>query len=136
MMLAPVKLGEVDDWIEKIDPLLERIAAESRGTLSTEGIWANIAQGHWWLAAINDGKAIVVLEPIRFLTGKNVLEIVGLAGDGMKEWESAVEELEAVAKKLGFHRLRAGGRKGWARVAARHGWKETRVIVEKDLFDA
>jgi hypothetical protein len=135
-MLTQVKLDDLDNWTDRIDPLIERIAEESRGTLSTHGIWANIAQGHWWLAAINKGQAIVILEPIRFLTGKNVLEIVGLAGDEMKAWEDSVHELETIARGLGFHRLRAGGRRGWARIAAKHGWKETRVIIERELYDA
>lgn len=135
-MFAPVKLDEIEDLTDQIDPLIEKIAAASRGTLSAAGIWANIAQGHWWLACVGNGKAIVILEPISFITGKRVLEIIGLAGDEMKEWESAVAELETTARKLGFHRLRAGGRRGWSKIAARHGWTETRVIVEKDLFDA
>lgn len=135
-MLTPLSPEEADDWGERLNDLIDEIADASRGTLSSEDIWSRIASGQWWLIGINDLDGVAILEPIKFSTGLHVLEVVGLAGDDMKKWESASEELERVARHMGFHRLRAGGRMGWARIAERHGWKRTRVIVEKDLFDA
>ncbi len=135
-MLDPISPEEADEWGEKLDGLITDIANASRGTLSPENIWGRIASGQWWLIAISGLRGVAILEPIKFDTGINVLEVVGLAGDEMKEWEGAAEELEKVARHMGFNRLRACGRLGWAKVAERHGWKRTRVIVEKDLYNA
>ena len=135
-MLKPLSPEEADELGEKLDSLIDDIADASRGTLSSKDIWGQIAKGDWWLISIKDTQGIAILEPIRFATGMNVLEVIGVAGDRMKEWEDASEELERVARHMGFQRLRAGGRMGWARVAERHGWKRTRVIVEKDLYNA
>lgn len=135
-MLALIPYDETEEWEDRIDELIDRIVGASSGTLSSEGIWGLIAAGKWWLVAINGGQGLAIVEPMHFATGKKVLEIIGVAGDDMKEWENAIHELEFVARKLGYHRLRACGRKGWARVAARHGYEVTRVVVEKDLWGA
>jgi hypothetical protein len=133
-MLAPILSDEIATRIDGFAPLFEKIAAESRGTLSTEAIRDTIRAGNWWLAEIANGQAAVIVEPINFKTGMRVLEVVGIAGAGMDEWAvAACRELENFARSQKFHRLRAGGRRGWARIAPKHGWRETRVIVEKDL---
>ncbi len=136
MTLALIPYDETSEWGERIDELIDRIAEHSSGTLSSERIGGLIAAGNWWLVDINNGQGLAIVEPLHFETGKKVLEIIGVAGDDMKEWEGAIHELEFVARKLGYHRIRACGRKGWAKVAARHGYEVTRVVVEKDLFDA
>lgn len=136
MTLRAITLEEVPGWEDRLDDLIEKIVERSRGELSTEYVWATIASGEWWLAVVNDGKALVIVQPIRFKTGLNLLEIIGVAGEGLDEWEDSVGELESLARELGFHRIRGRGRKGWGRVATRHGWKETGVIVERDLYNA
>ena len=131
-MLTPV----TDTAGLDLDSLIERIAERSRGTLRPEDIWATIGAGIWWVAVIDGGRGAVLVEQTTFKSGIKVLEIVGLAGDGIREWEGAVADLETLARRMGVDRLRAIGRKGFAPFAAKHGWKEVGVVLEKELFDA
>lgn len=112
--------------------LLEKIAAESRGTLSVEAIEANLASGKWALICPRDGTAFVI-EEYTTSTGMKIAEAVGVAGDSMDGWFEAVSKIENEAKARGIQRLRGVGRVGWAKVAKKFGWKMTSVVVEKDL---
>lgn len=134
MTFNPISKDAVCSWTDKLDPLLDRMVARSGGRYTAEGIYARLAAGDLWLAEVGNWKAAMVLQPINWETGLNELEVVGLAGDGLKEWEEAVYAAESLARDLRFHRLSVPhGRKGWSRGAMAHGWKEAGVILEKVL---
>jgi hypothetical protein len=119
---------------ERIDELVESIAAESRGALTAEYLWGEIASGRLALLIPDDDTVLLLRESVT-PSGLKVAEFFGIAGQ-MKGWAKAYPRLEAEAKRRGNDRLRAEGRLGWAREARKYGWKMTRVIVEKDLHDA
>lgn len=134
MTFSPVAKHDLESWTDQIDPLLERMAARSGGRFTAEHLYEGLASGRCWLAEIGGWKAAMVVKPINWPTGLNELEIVGLAGDGLPEWQDAMLSAESIARKLNFNRLTVPhGRKGWARVCK--GWRETGVILERDLFD-
>lgn len=136
MTFRPIEKGAVASWSDRIEPLLEKMVARSGGRLDADGVYASLAAGNYWLAEISNWQAAMVLNPINWKTGLNELEIVGLAGDGLKEWESAMFAAESIARDLNFHRLTIPhGRKGWTKLCAPRGWKETAVILEKELTD-
>lgn len=119
---------------ERIDDLVGSIVAESRGALTEEYLWGEIATGRIALLIPDDETVLLMRESIT-PSGIKVAEFYGIAGQ-MAGWAKAYPRLEAEAKRRGNDRLRAEGRLGWAREARKYGWKMTRVIVEKDLHDA
>lgn len=136
MTFAPIPTDSVAVWEDAVAPLITRLVNESRGTLTDEAVWAQIASGEWYLAIVNDGATVVILDEYTSPSGIKILEIVGIAGENMADWENAARELEDIARERGVNRLRACGRIGWGREAKKYGWKMTRVVVEKDLFNA
>lgn len=134
MLFRPVPRSKLD--LYAYDELFDRIAAKSRGTLSTDVIREALDSEKWGLAELGEGLGIALLNSITFKTGLRALEIVGLAGDEMRAWREAVSEMEVFARHSGYDRMTAGGRKGFERVSAPFGWRMTHVVVEKDLFDA
>jgi hypothetical protein len=117
-----------------VNDLVESIAEESRGALTAEYLWGEIACGRLALLIPDDDTVLLLRESVT-PSGLRVAEFFGIAGQ-MKGWAKAYPRLEAEAKARGNDRLRAEGRLGWAREAKKYGWKMTRVIVEKDLHDA
>lgn len=133
-MFRPVRRG---DWTSQIDPLLEKMAARSGGRYSAEHLYDGLARGLTWVAEIDNWRAAMIVKPINWPTGLNELEIVGLAGDGLPEWQDAMFSAERIARDLHFNRITIPhGRKGWVKPCEAHGWKQTGVILEKDLWDS
>lgn len=134
MSFNPIQKAAVPSWAEKIDPLLKKMAERSGGRLDSDGLYAALANGDYWLAEIGNWRAAMVLNPVRWATGLNELEIACLAGDGMSEWEQAMFDAETLARDLRFHKLSIPrGRRGWRKICEARGWKETGVVLEKDL---
>lgn len=136
MSFTPISREAVQSFDKKLDPLLERMVKRSGGRLDIEGLYASLAAGSYWLAEVDNWRAAMILNPINWRTGLNELEIVGFAGDGLAEWEETVFSAEKLARELHFNKLSIPhGRKGWARLCKAHGWRESGVILEKDLHD-
>lgn len=123
-------------WTDQLDPILEKMAAASRGRYTAEHLYDGLTNGLTWVAAIDDWRAAMIVKPVNWPTGLNELEIVGLAGEGLPEWQEAMFSAETIAHRLHFNRLTIPhGRKGWVKPCAAHGWKQTGVILEKDFYD-
>lgn len=135
-MFNPIPTDSVAVWEDAVEPLIARLVNESRGTLTEEAVWGQIVSGEWYLAIVSDGKTVVILDEYTTPAGVKVLEIVGIAGENMADWAEAARGLESIARGRGVHRLRACGRVGWGREAKKFGWKMTRAVVEKDLYNA
>jgi hypothetical protein len=135
-MFNPISKAALASFDAKIEPLLVKMVKASNGRYNYEGLYGALASGEHWLAEIGNFKAAMVLGPVRWNTGLNELEIIGLAGDGIAEWKEAMFGAETLARELNFHRLSIPhGRPGWAKVCAPFGWKERGVILEKDLLN-
>lgn len=119
---------------DKISDLIERIADESNGAITSSYLWTGIASGAFALLT-PDEETVLILKEYETPTGIRGVEFVGLAGK-MDAWPKIAPKLEAEARARGINRFRAEGRVGWAREAKKYGWKVTRVIIEKDLYDA
>lgn len=135
-MFSPIPKKDIEAWTDQIDPLLERMAERSGGRFTAEDLYAGLASGLTWLAEIGDWRAAMVVKPINWPTGLNELEIVGLAGDGLPDWQEAMFSAERIARELHFDRLSIPhGRRGWVKPCLAHGWRQAGVIMEKDLFN-
>lgn len=136
MTFTPISRSAVSDWADEIDPLLEKMASRSGGRYEAKHLYSELASGRLLLAEIGGWRAAMVLKDTQWPTGLTELEIVGLGGEGLSDWKEAMFSAERIAKNLGFDRLSTGhARKGWLKMCAAHGWKETGVILEKDLFN-
>ena len=60
------------------------------------------------------------------------LHVIGMYG-GLKDDGNAAEHLDHLALMLDATSITIKGRKGWERVAARHGYKHLYTIMEKRL---
>jgi hypothetical protein len=135
-MFNPIAGDAVPSWVNKIDPLLAKMAASSGGRQTPEYLYDCLATGKFWLAEIADWRAAAVFRKINWPTGLNELEIVGIGGEGLKDWANAVVDMERFARSLHFNRLSTPcARGGWLPFAKKHGWRQAGVILEKDLSD-
>lgn len=66
---------------------------------------------------------------------QKVVRVVLLGGvDGLGNWvEDMLGQIENWAREIGATRLEEVGRKGWAKVGHRCGWKESAVVMSKEL---
>jgi hypothetical protein len=132
----PIAGDSVSSWSNKIDPLLAKMAASSGGRQTPEYLYESLAAGKFWLAEIDNWRAAAVFRRINWPTGLNELEIVGIGGEGLRDWANTVVDLERLARELSFGRLSTPcAREGWLPFATKHGWRKAGVILEKDLSD-
>ena len=135
MMFTPIAKAAVASYADHLDPLLAKMAARSGGRYTAEHLYDGLAEGRCWLAGIDGWRGAAILQAHNWPTGLNELDVLGVAGEGLREWVEAVVELESIARKLNFHRLSAPhARIGWVPFALKHGWRKAGVILEKELF--
>src|SRR5690606_22906813 len=108
MSFNPISRSALCSWTDRVEPLLKQMVARSRGRFHVEHLWEELVAGNMWLAEISNWKAAMVLKPMRWPTGLNELEVVGLAGTGMDEWRDTMFAAESLARDLHFNRLTTG----------------------------
>lgn len=119
--------------------LVEEALSQGIGEYSPEDIYRECCVGKMqlWLAVDEFGpKSLCVTQFSDFpqrrvcwiicAAGKNYEEMLRLANDVLVPW----------AKSYGASVLRAHGRSGWERPAAKFGWVKRQIIVERNLEDA
>lgn len=124
--------GDLRNWVRQSAAFLNQIAEGSGGRLTLESILDALASNHYRLALVLDEevRAAIVWQPIHWKTGLKEFEIVGLTGEGMKEWLHLDDELRAKAREMGFDVLRSSARPGWARVMKSKGYEMTHATLE------
>lgn len=60
-------------------------------------------------------------------------EILWCAGEGAREWFSLMPDLEAWLRGLGCRSVKAVCRAGWKPMLKRDGYRQTHIVMEKDL---
>ncbi len=159
--IVTIAPGDYPAWAPRVAPWIRDIADGSGGRLTLGDIGDGIRAGRYWLAAVMDGdtgsapqlvgarsedaraktagqagqrvRAAVLAAPIRWPGGLIELEIIGIAGAGRHDWQDLETELRALARSLGFERIRALARPGWGRIMKRRGWYSRHIELECDL---
>jgi len=63
-----------------------------------------------------------------------VCMVVALGGDGLVEWfDELMGTIESWAKEQGCKYVEEFGRKGWRKVGAKRGYKETYLVMRKQV---
>ena len=115
---------------EELNRRLARALEVGGNTYSPDDIMDACSEGR--MQAWMQGDSLVVTELLTFPRAKavNIVIAVGLLDDVM----SLQPEIEAFGRAHGCKVMRMEGRKGWARVLPRHGWREdNKVIFERAL---
>ena len=86
-----------------------------------------------WDNELNIKKGFVITEIIERPRLK-FCSVLIMTGSNRKRWEYAVmETLEDFAKKNNCKKGMSLARKGWAKIYKQHGYKETHILLEKEL---
>lgn len=62
-----------------------------------------------------------------------VCQIVLCGGENIADWHHLIAEIETYAREHGCDQVREKGRRGWKKLAARHGYEELSVEYGKTL---
>ena len=110
-------------------PWIEAALSYSGGTHTFEDVAQGIAEGRMQLWDAPDGCCVTeIVEYPR----KRVLNGF-LAGGEMAQILDIIPSIEAWAKMQGCDGTELTGRRGWGRVFASHGYRETAVTLRKDM---
>lgn len=128
--------GLLGIWSE-VEPFVDRVAGGRDDGYSNEDVLTELqnARMHLWVV-VEDDQRIVAVAVTRIATYPQLktLNIVGLAGDGVKHWFDALMDfIEGYAKEIGCRYVAGIGRKGWRRLAAHRGYKPASYIVRKQV---
>jgi hypothetical protein len=118
--------------VDYLEPAIEL----SRGRFSVEALREFHAKGRvqvW--ACLERGRVCgaVVTEIALYPTGRKVLRIFLLGGEGLHLVPGGMKILESYGREWGCAAIEAEGRRGWGRLL--HGYRETWRAFEKELFD-
>ena len=115
-------------------PHIERAVARSNGEVRTGHILDAAERGEFFLSVATEGKDKIVAvcgsEFVFYPTGRKLLRVSLLGGNGMRRWIHLMKRVEEFARKNGCHAVQVTGRKGWGRVVS---YPEVRRIFEKEL---
>ena len=117
---------------------VENVVAESRGTLSLEGIKESIRERDMQaLVAVDEQDNVIgiaITEIRREISGMRIFNIVALAGERFDEWRDEGDRvLRQWARSIDAPVVELVGRRGWVKALANLGWKEEAVVMRLDL---
>lgn len=128
----------IDHVWPEMEEFVADVIAESRGTLSLEGIKESIRERDMQaLVAVDERDEVigVAITEIRIeMSGLRVFNIVALAGHRFDEWKEEGDRiLRQWARSVEAPVVELSGRRGWVRKLANLGWKEEAVVMRLDL---
>lgn len=136
MHLRGIRREEVRQWWPKSWPMLKP-AVDMIGQHTPLSVLSALEDGDFQLWAVldDDGNmhAAVVTE-IAEWPGTKECTSRYCGGDDVDEWVDLIAEIEAWAKHNGCTRSYVMGRRGWTKKL--HGYRESAVVLMKDLCDA
>lgn len=114
-------------------PFLERISSRSGEPVAS--LFDRIMSGEVQPILVWDGEKARALTLLRFfLEGADkVGEWFWMAGDGRRDWQHLLPDVERYMRDMGCTKTKAVPRKGWARHLQDHGYRTTYYIMEKRL---
>jgi hypothetical protein len=133
MHFVPLQFEDLDRLFPIWSPFLDGISKRSKEPL--EQLFAAIRRREVQIALVWDGSKAQALIGIRFVhRGADVIgEIVWLTGNGMKQWQHLLPEMENYLKARGCVEIKPICRPGWSRLLKTKGFKITHYVMEKPL---
>lgn len=125
----------IDARWDEITPLIEKWLAETLGEYILTDIYQFLISGEWqcWIVKGKDGIIGLALSTITEFPRISILQIIGVAGIGLKEWVHLKDELEDFGRMNGCAKISGYGRLGWERVLKPHGFVKNYSVITKDL---
>ena len=133
--IVVVTADRINEVWPQVKPLMERVVKKAPDDMSIYKTRTRLYEGLTLLVTISEGSKIVAINTLTVETldsGMKILCIPITSGDRMDEWlERFLEVARAIARDHGCEELRGlSVRKGWMKVLAEHGWKESHVIIK------
>lgn len=133
--LKGVRWPELPEWWPKLLPWVYAAMDKGRREETAEDVFEACQVGDYQLWAIlRNGKPVGALVTDIFAHKQRTYgQVKYVAGEGMEEWLCLLGALEDWFGKRGADGVLLAGRKGWERVAKRHGYELDSVVMRKDL---
>lgn len=132
LYVAPDQLNEAWPFVVRwIAAALDR----SGNLYSPDDIKAECQRNAMQLWVVeNEGAVVaVIVTTILEYPQKKVCQILICTGEGREGWQEMVGLLEDWARSQGCDLMRPVARGGWARILKPLGYKQTHVVLEKEL---
>ena len=115
-----------------VEPLL-RPAIENVGLNDFDEFAAGVRRGDTLLWLVVDAGKLnaAVTTVLQKIAQDKICVLTACGGNGMNEWLSLLEKIEAFAKAEGCKSMRIFGRAGWER--ALDGYRKMAIVIEKEL---
>lgn len=137
MRVTAIPAGHISNVFPEVKVFFDRAVQRTRGRMVTDDLLRQVINGdsQLWVAYDDtDGNKMygIVVTTVKTYPHKRMVDMTFCAGDRLDDWCSAIMGLiDEWAIQNGFNGMEFVGRKGWARVLAKHGLKETYRLFEK-----
>lgn len=123
------KIRRIADTLEAYQNLINEALAYDGGTHSFDDVAADIFAGRLELHTFDD---CIIIGTVVNNPRRRTYEVHVACGD-LASVKAQDGFLRRHARALGCDQLTLIGRRGWTRALAELGWRETMVIMERDL---
>lgn len=133
MLVLPEHLGAI--W-DVVGPWFPAACEKNGGYLEPDDYYDDIAEGRMQLwVYVRDGIAeCAVVTEVQETPNRRFLFIQMCTGHDRRLWTGAVlTGLEEYARLNGCDSVQMSVRRGWAKMLREEGYKETHVLMERDL---
>lgn len=123
-------------WPHVFD-LIAKACSGSYGRLTPGAVLSDLKSGDMQLWVTHDGGRIAAcfVTTIIDYPLKRYCRILIATGRGRQRWQHFMPVLESWARQQGCAGMESIARKGWTRVLAVFGWRQTHVFLEKTFSD-
>jgi hypothetical protein len=128
--LSPLVGTTVTETLLRYKTVIERALLVAQNAHSFDHIVHGVLEGRYHFYPISDRTCIIM--EVRS-NGNWSAYHVFIAGGDLQEIRDAEPLIMANGAKLGCSKITASGRKGFARVSSKHGWRVAHVTIFKDL---
>ncbi len=139
--IAPEKLRDSPGLVKWVMPMVAKACEHSYGRFEPEGVIASCAglNPHWkaqlWVIGYRGGGEPPTIEAVAvtcintFETGRKVLDVVLVGGQGAKDWIIIQEPIAQWAAHNGCDEMQTIGRRGWERTLGEAWSEQARVFI-------
>lgn len=123
-------------WWPQVGQWCEDALVYASGLLLLEDVQKAVAERdmQMWLIHQSAELKAVCITQIHVFPRAKVLEVIILGGSGMDGWlPDLLDVLEKFAAAHGCKAVNAYGRRGWINVLRPHGWRDSVVMISKEV---
>lgn len=121
-------------WLE-LEPLIKKVLIKQETEYTIDSIKDMLLNKHVQLWTSYNGQIeAFVLTHIAIYPNQKICEIFMCGGSNLGNWLGFMSNIEDWAISLGCKLVRLQGRKGWMRKLSHIGFKQTKIIMQKELW--